>query len=274
MFISPELPVVRDNPILAYTNVKLGVSITMKTTWNATLYEDQHAFVWQYGASLIDLLAPQPGESILDLGCGTGQLTEQIAKTGAAVHGIDADAAMIVKAQQNYPDLHFAQADARNFQVDPLVDAVFSNAVLHWVKEADAAIQCIYQALKPGGRFVAEFGGKGNVQSITHALRNAHASYVSPWYFPSVAEYATQLEQHGFEVVLATLRDRPTPLEDGEVGLANWLRMFANGLLDQLTPDQQTQVIQSVENQLRHTQYQDGIWSADYRRLRVLAIKY
>jgi trans-aconitate methyltransferase len=265
---------VRDNPILAYTNVKLGVSITMKTTWNATLYEDQHAFVWQYGASLIDLLAPQPGESILDLGCGTGQLTEQIAKTGAAVHGIDADAAMIGKAQQNYPDLHFAQADARNFQVETPVDAVFSNAVLHWVKEPDSVIQCIHQALKPRGRFVAEFGGKGNVQSIEQALRHAHPSYISPWYFPSVAEYATRLEQQGFEVVLATLCDRPTPLEDAGAGLANWLRMFANGLLDQLMPDQQTQIIQSVEHQLRHTQYQEGIWSVDYRRLRVWAIKH
>jgi trans-aconitate methyltransferase len=263
----------KDNPILAHTNVKLGVSSTMKTTWNATLYEDQHAFIWQYGASLIDLLAPQPGESILDLGCGTGQLTEQIAKTGAAVRGIDADAVMIAKAQQNYPDLHFVQADARNFQVDPSVDAVFSNAVLHWVKEADAAIQCIYQALKPGGRFVAEFGGKGNVQSITQALSNAHASYVSPWYFPSVAEYATQLEQHGFEVVLATLRDRPTPLEGADAGLANWLRMFANNLLGQLSPAQQNQVIASVEQHLKPSLYAEGVWTADYRRLRIVAIK-
>ena len=245
----------------------------MKTNWNATLYEDQHAFVWQYGESLIDLLAPQPRESILDLGCGTGQLTARIAEAGAAVRGIDADAVMITKAQQNYPDLQFAQADARSFQVDSPVDAVFSNAVLHWVKEADAAIQCIYQALKPGGRFVAEFGGKGNVHSITQALSNAHAAYVSPWSFPSVAEYATRLEQHGFEVVLATLRDRPTPLEDAELGLANWLRMFANGLLDQLTPDQQTQVIQSVEQQLKPTLYREGFWSADYRRLRVWAMK-
>jgi trans-aconitate methyltransferase len=264
---------VRNNPILAHTNLKLGVSITMKMTWNATLYEDQHAFVWQYGASLIDLLAPQPEESILDLGCGTGQLTEQIAKTGAAVRGIDADAAMIAKAQQNYPDLHFAQADAGNFQMDPPVDAVFSNAVLHWVKEADAAIQCIYQALKPGGRFVAEFGGKGNVQAIEQALRHGHPSYISPWYFPSVAEYATRLEQQGFEVVLATLRDRPTPLEGAEAGLANWLRMFANNLLDQLSLAQQNQVIASVEQHLKPSLYAEGVWTADYRRLRIVAIK-
>jgi trans-aconitate methyltransferase len=245
----------------------------MESDWNATLYEDRHAFVWQYGESLIDLLAPQPGESILDLGCGTGQLTARIAQTGAAVSGIDADAAMIAKAQQNYPDLKFTQADARNFQVEAPVDAVFSNAVLHWVKEPDQAIQCIYQALKPGGRFVAEFGGKGNVQAIAQALLQAYPAYTSPWYFPSVADYATRLEQQGFEVVLATLCDRPTPLEDGEAGLANWLRMFAYELLGELTPEQQSQVIASVERQLKPALYQAGRWVADYRRLRVLAIK-
>jgi trans-aconitate methyltransferase len=265
--------VVRDYSILAHTNLKLGVSIDMKTTWNATLYEDQHAFVWQYGENLIDLLAPQPGESILDLGCGTGQLTAKIAQTGATVQGMDADAAMIAKAQQNYPNLQFTQADARTFKVEAPVDAVFSNAVLHWVKEPDAAIQCAYKALKPGGRFVAEFGGKGNVRAITQALSNAHPSYISPWYFPSVADYATRLEQQGFEVALATLRDRPTPLEDAEVGLANWLRMFANGLLNQLTLEQQSQVIASVEKQLKPTRYQEGTWNADYRRLRILAVK-
>jgi trans-aconitate methyltransferase len=245
----------------------------MKSDWNATLYEGQHAFVWQYGESLIELLAPQSGESILDLGCGTGQLTARMAQMGAAVSGIDADAAMIAKAQQNYPHLQFAQADARNFQVEALVDAVFSNAVLHWVKEPDRAIQCIYEALKPGGRFVAEFGGKGNVQAITGALLQTYPAYASPWYFPSVADYATRLERQGFEVMLATLRDRPTPLEDGDAGLANWLRMFAYELLGELMPEQQNQVIAAVERQLKPVLYQEGRWIADYRRLRVLAIK-
>jgi trans-aconitate methyltransferase len=245
----------------------------MTTPWNANLYEDKHAFVWQYGVDLIELLAPQPGESILDLGCGTGQLSAQLAQRGAVVRGIDVDAAMIVKAQQNYPDLQFAQADARNFQLEAPVDAVFSNAVLHWVKEPDRAIQCIYKALKPGGRFVAEFGGKGNVEAIAQALLQSYPAYRSPWYFPSVADYATRLEQQGFEVVLATLRDRPTPLEDGDAGLANWLRMFAYKLLGELTPEQQNQAIASVERQLKPVLYREGRWVADYRRLRVLAIK-
>jgi trans-aconitate methyltransferase len=246
----------------------------MTTPWNASLYEDRHAFVWQYGEDLLQLLSPKAGESILDLGCGTGQLTAQLAQTGAAVRGIDADAAMIAKAQLNYPNLQFEQADAQSFQVHEPMDAVFSNAVLHWVKAPDAVIRCVYQALKPGGRFVAEFGGKGNVQAITQALATAHPSYVSPWYFPSVAEYATRLEQQGFEVVFATLRDRPTPLDDHEAGLANWLRMFADGLLGHLAPEQQRQIIASVEQQLKPTLYRDGVWSADYRRLRILAVKH
>lgn len=110
-----------------------------KNYWDAALYEDKHAFVWQYGEDLLKFLNPQPGESILDLGCGTGQLTEKIAQAGADVWGIDSAPAMIEKARENYPDIRFDVANAANFQVDKPLDAVFSNAVLHWVKEADSA---------------------------------------------------------------------------------------------------------------------------------------
>jgi trans-aconitate methyltransferase len=248
----------------------------MQTTWNSQLYENQHAFVWQHAEDLIELLSPQPGERILDLGCGTGQLTAQLASTGATVWGIDADATMIAKAQQNYPHLKFEQADARNFQVEAPVDAIFSNAMLHWVKEPELAIECISRALKPGGRLVVEFGGKGNVQAISQALTNTleslGQSYVSPWYFPSLGDYAILLEQYGLEVVYGTLRDRPTPLQDGETGLANWLRMFSNSVFADLTLEMQHQMIQSIEAQTRSTLYQNGTWIADYRRLRLVAV--
>lgn len=144
----------------------------IKNNWNAALYEDKHAFVWQYGEDLLQLLNPKQQERILDLGCGTGQLTEKIATFGAVVMGIDNAPAMISKAKQNYPHLQFDVADARNFQVEQPLDAVFSNAALHWIKEPDAVIRSVHQALKPGGRFVAEFGGKGNVQAITTDERN------------------------------------------------------------------------------------------------------
>ncbi|MEH2359296.1 class I SAM-dependent methyltransferase [Nostoc sp.] len=247
--------------------------------WDAALYEDKHTFVWQYGEDLLKFLNPQPEESILDLGCGTGQLTEKIAQAGAEVMGVDHAPAMIEKARQNYPHIRFDVADARNFQVDKLLDAVFSNAVLHWVKQADSAIASIHQSLKPGGRFVAEFGGKGNVEAIATALSSAleafniSAQTLNPWYFPSIAEYATLLEQQGFDVIHAILFPRPTPLAEGEAGMANWIQMFASSFLAGLSGEQQTQVIRAVEEQLKPTLYQQGTWTADYRRIRIVAIK-
>ncbi|MCC5651103.1 methyltransferase domain-containing protein [Nostoc sp. XA013] len=247
--------------------------------WNTALYQDKHAFVWQYGEDLLKFLNLKPGESILDLGCGTGQLTEKIAQAGAEVVGVDHAPAMIEKARQNYPHIRFDIADARNFRVDKPLDAVFSNAVLHWVKEADSAIACIHQALKPEGRFVAEFGGKGNVQAIATALESAlealniSAQARNPWYFPSIGEYASLLEQQGFDVIHAMLFARPTPLAEGEAGMANWIGMFASAFLVGLTDEQQIQVIRVVNEYLKPTLYQQGIWTADYRRIRIVAIK-
>ncbi|MFN6570860.1 class I SAM-dependent methyltransferase [Dendronalium sp. ChiSLP03b] len=247
--------------------------------WDSNLYEDKHAFVWQYGEDLLKLLNPKPGESILDLGCGTGQLTEKIALTGAEVIGIDSAPAMIEKARQNYPHLRFEVADARNFQVKEPINAVFSNAALHWVKEADAAIACVHQALKSGGRFIAEFGGKGNIQAILQALYNALAAFniptegLNPWYFPSISEYATLLEKQGFDVTYAILFDRPTPLVEGEAGIANWMQMFAGTFLVGLSAEQQTQVTSAIEEYLKPTLYHNGTWTVGYRRIRIVAIK-
>ncbi|MCF2146202.1 methyltransferase domain-containing protein [Desmonostoc muscorum LEGE 12446] len=247
--------------------------------WDSNLYQDKHAFVWQYGEDLLQLLNPQPGESILDLGSGTGQLTEKIAQAGAQVWGIDSAPAMIEKARENYPHIRFDIADATNFQVEQPFDAVFSNAVLHWVKQADSAIASIHQALKPRGRFVAEFGGKGNVLAIATALSNAleainiSAQALNPWYFPSIGEYATLLEQQGFDVIYSTLFARPTPLAEGEAGMANWIQMFASSFLTGLSDEQQIQVIRVVEEYLKPTLYQQGTWIADYRRIRIVAIK-
>lgn len=249
----------------------------LENCWNTTLYESNHAFVWQFGEDLLKLLSPQPGERILDLGCGTGQLTEKIALAGSEVMGIDLDSEMIEKAKLNYPHLQFAVADARNFQVQP-VDAVFSNAVLHWIPEPDAVVRCLKQALKPGGRFVAEFGGKGNIKAIAIALESVleASGYATPqtkipWYFPSIAEYAAVLEQQGFDVIYAVLFDRPTPLEHADAGMANWIKMFASRFLTGLSEEQQTQVIQAVEQRLKPTLYRDGKWWADYRRIRIAA---
>ena len=249
----------------------------IKNNWQATLYESKHSFVWQDAGDLLKLLAPKLGEHILDLGCGTGQLTEQISRSGATVMGIDSSQNMVEKAKQNYPDLRFNVADARSFRVDRTFDVVFSNATLHWIPEADAVIDRIYQSLKAGGRFVAEFGGKGNVRAITtalsQALRDIGITQNHPWYFPSIGEYATKLEKHGLDVTYAALIPRPTPLADGEAALGNWIEMFCDRFFTGITEEEKTQVIREVEKQLRPTLYQEGIWIADYWRIRVVAVK-
>jgi trans-aconitate methyltransferase len=155
---------------------------------------------------------------------------------------------------------------------------VFSNAALHWMLDASAVAKNIAQALKSGGRFVAELGGKGNIRHIEHALRAVLPSFYDgrslplKTYFPSVGEYAAILEAVGLEVRMAQLFDRPTPL-DGEQGMENWLRQFSWYNFEPVPAKQRAEAIQYVVNMLRDSLYRDGRWSADYRRLRIVAVK-
>ncbi|MEZ5402116.1 MAG: methyltransferase domain-containing protein [Bryobacteraceae bacterium] len=235
-------------------------------SWDPALYERGHSFVWKLGADLIGLLAPQPGERILDVGCGTGQLTSQIAEAGADVTGIDASADMVAQARSNFAALTFEQADITAYRTDRTFDAVFSNAALHWVLDAEAAVASISGALRPGGRLVAEFGGKGNVGLVLGAVQEL-AGIANPWYFPSVGEYATLLERQCLEVAQAFLFNRPTRTEDGESGLRDWMRMFGRDW-----PRDET-FLRAMEEGLRARLYRDGAWYIDYRRIRVVAIK-
>jgi trans-aconitate methyltransferase len=241
-------------------------------SWNPQKYQDRHAYVFQYGEALLDILAAQPGERILDLGCGAGQLTAAIAQTGALVEGIDASPEMIAQARANFPAIHFRVADATSFTVSEPVDAVFSNAVLHWIKNADAAAACISRALKPGGRFVAELGGHGNIQTVVDALRAVLGSPALPWFYPSIGEYASILERHGLEVRRADLFDRPTRVE-GEDGMEDWLAVFGESIVAGLSSARQKQIWQAVARELRSQCYRDGAWTLGYRRLRVVAVK-
>jgi trans-aconitate 2-methyltransferase len=244
--------------------------------WNAALYEDKHSFVWKEAGAVFDLLAPRPGESILDVGCGTGQLTAAIAAAGASVTGIDSSAEMIGKARQNYPALRFEVADAGNLNFHAQFDAAFSNAVLHWIREAGSVAGGVSRALKPGGRFVAEFGGKGNIRQILAALHGAarqlQFDIESPWYFPSVAEYSHILESNGMEVLFAALIDRPTPLE-GPGGLRNWIEMFGNPFLSETPAAKREEYIRLAEEAARPHLLRNHGWFADYRRLRIVARK-
>jgi trans-aconitate methyltransferase len=245
--------------------------------WNPALYDQKHAFVFEYGQELLALLQPQANELILDLGCGTGHLTKEIAQSGARVMGLDNSPSMLATARHNYPQLEFRLADAAEFSLPEQFDAVFSNAVLHWVTRAEAAVGCIARALKPQGRFVAEFGGKGNVrhivaaaQSVLYELTGQTISH--SWYYPSISEYGSLLEKHGMEMRQAFLFDRPTALE-GADGMRNWLAMFADGIFRGVSEEVKNSALPQIEERLRATNYRDGSWFADYRRLRIVAIK-
>lgn len=146
-----------------------------KQVWKAYDYDRQLSFVSAYGKGVAELLAPQPGERILDLGCGTGDLAYEISASGALVTGMDDSAEMMERAKSKYPELTFMTGDGQNFETETPYDAVFSNAALHWMKDAAGVVRSVYGALKPGGRFVAEFGGKGNIDGIYQALKTVFA---------------------------------------------------------------------------------------------------
>lgn len=252
----------------------------MCATWNAELYNSKHSFVWELGAGVVDLLAPQRGERILDLGCGTGHLTARIAQLTPGVIGIDSSAEMIQEAKKAYPQIQFIVADARDFHFDQPFDAVFSNAALHWIREPEKVVRCVWNALRPGGRFVAEMGGAGNVQSFVDAFNTAMKHIgadgkvmENPWYFPTLAQYVAILDRQGFSITFATLFDRPTPLDGGQNGLREWIRMFAGSFYSQLSAEQKEGFASNVEEQLRPTLFRDDHWIGEYKRLRISAFK-
>ncbi len=243
--------------------------------WDSSLYDDRHSFVWKTAGDLIDLLDPKPGERILDLGCGTGHLTARIAERGVSVTGLDSSASMIAQARQNYPKLKFVLAEARDFQTAETFDAVFSNAALHWIPEAGCVVESVARALKPGGRFVLEMGGKGNIARIVTALEGvlSEAGYASrnPWYFPSATEYSSVLEVHGFEVEALWTLERWNKLDHPEKGLREWLEMFAGMWFEPVPNRMRAQLTAEIEARVRPALFHDGAWWADYRRLRILA---
>src|SRR5579864_3125025 len=248
--------------------------------WDAKLYNAKHDFVWKYGSDVVSLLEPRAGERILDLGCGTGHLTAQIAESGARVTAVDRSAEMVAAARVAYPNLKFEVSDARNLSFREEFYAVFSNATLHWIHEPERVLQGVWRALRPGGRFVAELGGKGNIRAMQEAfdqalvdLGAAKAGEVNPWYYPSVSEYSTLAERNGLEVRFVTLFDRQTGLADGVAGMRNWIVMFGADYLAKAGEARREQFLGRVEEMLRPKLFHDGQWWADYRRLRLVAYK-
>ncbi|WP_233522644.1 class I SAM-dependent methyltransferase [Peribacillus glennii] len=250
-----------------------------KDRWDANLYDGSHSFVSKFGEDLVELLAPFRGERILDLGCGTGDLANKLHEMGVHVIGIDKSENMVRNAKEKYPHITFTVQDAEKLTLDREFEAVFSNAALHWIKQPEHALSGIYNALKQGGRFVAEFGGKGNVQTISDeieiqltksGLHDKPGQF--PWYFPSIGEYSTLMEKAGFRVILAQHFNRPTQLE-GDRGLRNWIEMFASSMFENVSGEIKELILTNVEENLKDVLFQDGGWIADYKRIRVMGIK-
>jgi len=246
-------------------------------TWDASRYAVNAAFVPALGQAVLDLLRPQPEERILDLGCGDGVLTEKLAATGAKVVGVDSSPEMIAAARLR--GLNARVMDATNLTFDAEFDAVFSNAVLHWIKDdPDAAISSAYRALRNPGRFVGEMGGHGCVAAVNLALivgleqRGIQsAARFSPWYFPTVDDYTARLERAGFIAESVQLIPRPTPLP---AGMRGWLETFANPFCAALPEDQRGDFLDEATARLRPVLCDEkGRWTADYMRLRFKARK-
>ncbi|MBY0506650.1 MAG: methyltransferase domain-containing protein [Bryobacteraceae bacterium] len=249
----------------------------MSNSWDAALYDDRHRFVSQYGSGLVELASPQAGERVLDLGCGTGLLLDELAATGATVVGLDASAPMVEKARAAYPRFELQVGDARDFHFAEPFDLVFSNATLHWIPDAAAVARSVARALRDGGRFVAEFGGERNcvliVEALLQAGRERGLTLVSPFYYPSVAAYAQVLDGAGFEVTFAQMFPRFTKLSDPVTGLRDWIQMFCGAFLAGVPAGQHEEFLNRVEELTRPQLHRDGNWYADYRRLRVVAVK-
>ncbi len=246
-------------------------------TWNASRYAANAAFVPALGQPVLDLLQPRRGERILDLGCGDGVLTQKLAETGADVVGVDSSPDMVDAARQRGLDARVMDATKLTFEGE--FDAVFSNAVLHWIKDdPDAAIASAYRALRRPGRFVGEMGGHGCVAAVNVALivglekrgiKNA-ASFC-PWYFPTVDDYSARLERAGFVAESVQLIPRPTPLP---AGMRGWLETFANPFCAALPEEHREDFLDEATNRLRPVLCDEkGRWTADYMRLRFMARK-
>jgi trans-aconitate methyltransferase len=244
-------------------------------TWHPEVYEKNARFVADLGQPVVELLAPRPGERILDLGCGDGALTARLVELGCTVVGADSSPALAEAARARGLDVRLMDGHALTF--GPEFDAVFSNAALHWMKDAGRVLGGVHRALKSGGRFVGEFGGYGCVETIHAALvagldrRGIDGRAASPWYFPTTDDYGQKLAAAGFDVGYIALIDRPTPLPGDILG---WLETFSESFTRVLPVEERPAYLEEVRVQVKPRLCDaQGKWTADYVRLRFAATK-
>ena len=250
----------------------------MTQTWDPQAYNREGSFVHKLAGGVVEWLDAQAGERILDLGCGDGQLSVRLAATGAVITGVDASAEMVAAALDRGVRADHAPAEKLPYS-DAYFDAVFSNAALHWVRGQDEMMEEVHRVLKPGGRFVAEMGGHGNIAAIHVGLRavlgrhNCVDREEGVNYYPTPAGYTRRLERHGFVVERMELIPRPTPLAEG--GMAGWLRTFRRGVLDSLEESLRETIVQECCDLLAPVlRDEEGNWIADYVRLRFVARRH
>lgn len=249
----------------------------MNIQWDAQGYTNQFDFVHRYGEDVLTLLDRPEGSFVVDLGCGNGALTEKLADRGYRVLGIDDSEVMIQTARELHPHLEFRRANGLTFTLPEKADAVFSNAVFHWIdgKDQKKLIANIAGQLKPGGALVCEFGGKGCAETVHSALEKNFSrrglAYPRTFYFPTIGEYAPILEEQGFRVEYAVLFDRPTP-QKSENGLEDWIRMFVKTPFEGISDPVKEEIIRETTEELKDRLYQNGRWIVDYVRIRIKAV--
>ena len=250
----------------------------MNIAWDAKGYKERFSFVHEYGEDVMSLLTAKPGASVVDLGCGNGALTRKLAGKGYHVTGVDASPEMIALAREAHPELTFSCEDALSFSLDEPADAIFSNAVFHWIDadKQDALIANVARNLVPGGELVCEFGGYGNGEAVHGTLERCFEArglaYPRTFFFPTVGQYAPMLERHGLLVEFATLFDRPTPQKSAD-GLSDWIRMFIKKPFEGMPEELKADIVREANERLRDTLLMDGVWVIDYVRIRLRARK-
>ena len=249
--------------------------MTSRQTWDPARYERNARFVSDLGMPVVELLAPKPGERVLDLGCGDGVLTEKLVGMGCEVVGADGSAAQVEAARARGLDARVMDGERLEFLEE--FDAVFSNAAMHWMKRPDDVIAGAWRALRSGGRFVGEFGGHGCVRTVRGALHEAlrrrgiDPGRVDPWYFPTTEAYGARLRAAGFDIAYIALIPRPTPLPGDITG---WLDTFCESFTSALAAEARPAFIDEVREALRPSLCDArGSWTADYVRLRFAARK-